>query len=129
MPLLMFLNKGEADYVLRDLHEGICKIHAVGTSLTLKALKNKYFWLTKKADTLDLVRRCDKCQRHAHVPRKPLVEQIPLTITWPFDQWEIDLLGPFYVAPSQLKYIVMAIEYFTKWIKAELLVTTNGRNV
>ena len=82
-----------------------------------------------KADALDLVKKCDKCQRHAHLPRKPSVEQTPLVISWPFDQWGIDLLGPFPTAPGQLKYLVVAIKYFTKWIKTESLVTISARNI
>ena len=43
MPLLMCLREEEADYVLRELHEGICGNHVGNSSLTLKALRNGYF--------------------------------------------------------------------------------------
>ena len=75
------LNEEEVDYVLRELHEGICENHATSTSLALKALRNRYFWPTTKASALDLVRRYDKCQRHAHIPKKLSAEQIPLMVT------------------------------------------------
>ena len=74
MPLLMFLNEEESNYVLRELHEGICRSHMVDTSLALKALRNGYFWPTMKADILNLVKKCDKCWRHANVSRKPSVK-------------------------------------------------------
>ena len=74
-----------------------------------------------KANALDLVKRCDKCQRHAYVLRKPSIEQLPVVMAWPFDQWGIYLLGSFLTTLGQLKYLVIAIEYFIKWIKAELL--------
>ena len=38
---------------------------------------------------------------------------------WPFHTWGIDILGPFPLAVRQMKYLVVAIEYFTKWIEAE----------
>jgi len=38
---------------------------------------------------------------------------------WPFHTWGIDILGPFPLAIRQMKYLVVAIEYFTKWIEAE----------
>ena len=66
MPLLIYLTDVESNYVLRELHERICGIHVTGTSLALKALRMDIL-----VDTLDLVKRCDKCQRHAHVLRKP----------------------------------------------------------
>ena len=85
MPLLMYLNEEEAKYVLRELHEGIYGSHIIGSSLTLKTLRNGYFWPTMKVDAPDLVKRCNKCQRHAYVPRKPSVEQTPLVVAWPFE--------------------------------------------
>ena len=35
------------------------------------------------------------------------------------DNWGIDILGPFPLAIRQMKYLIVAIEYFTKWIEAE----------
>ena len=71
MPLLMCLNEEEVNYMLRELHGRICGSHALRASLVLKALRNCYFWLSMKVDTPDLVKKCDKCQRHAHVLKKP----------------------------------------------------------
>ena len=82
-----------------------------------------------KADALDLVKKCDKCQRNAHILRKPSIEQTPLVVAWPFDQWGIDLLGLFLTTPGQLKYLIITIEYFTKWIEVEPLAMISARNV
>ena len=38
---------------------------------------------------------------------------------WPFHTWGIDILGPFPLAIRQMKYLIVAIEYFTKWIEVE----------
>ena len=62
MPLLLCLKEEEVEYVLRELHEGICGSQPVGSSLNLKALRNDCFLPTMKADTLDLLKRCDKCR-------------------------------------------------------------------
>ena len=56
MPLLMCLNEEEFDYVLRELHEGICESHIAEISLALKALRNGYFQPMMKANGLDLVK-------------------------------------------------------------------------
>ena len=74
MPLLMCLTNDEGIYVLRELHKGICGSHVVRMFLALKAIRNGYFWPTMKVDALDLVKGCDKCQRHAHVLREPSLE-------------------------------------------------------
>jgi hypothetical protein len=56
-------------------------------------------------------------------------ELTPLVFPWPFAWWGIDLLGPFPKAPGQLKYLVVAIDYSTKWIEAEPLAKITAKNV
>jgi hypothetical protein len=67
-------------------------------------------------DTKDYVNLYDKCQRHGDMYLAPPVELTSLVSPWPFAWWGIDLLGPFPKAAGQLKYLVSAIDYSTKWI-------------
>ncbi|KAL0401373.1 UNVERIFIED_CONTAM: hypothetical protein Slati_4167200 [Sesamum latifolium] len=39
----------------------------------------------------------------------------------PFMQWGMDIVGPFPLAASQRKFLLVAIDYFTKWVEAEPL--------
>ena len=48
---------------------------------------------------------------------------------WPFSQWGLDIMGPFPTAVRQLKFLVVGIDYFTKWVKAEALVTITEKNI
>jgi BRCT domain type II-containing protein len=41
--------------------------------------------------------------------------------TWPLQRWGLDLLGPLPRAQGNLKYVVVAVEYFSKWIEAKPL--------
>ena len=43
MPLIMCLNKKEVNYMLRELHEWICRSHIAKASLALKTLRNTHF--------------------------------------------------------------------------------------
>ena len=40
---------------------------------------------------------------------------------WPFVIWEIDLIGRVHKGIGSVKYAVLAINYFTKWIEAKAL--------
>jgi hypothetical protein len=36
----------------------------------------------------------------------------------PFDKWGIYLVGPFVPRKGQVKFLVVAVKYFTKWVEA-----------
>ena len=52
-----------------------------------------------------------------------------MTTPWPFAQWGLDIMGPFPIRRRQLKFLVVAIDYFTKWVKIEPLVTITEKNI
>jgi hypothetical protein len=43
--------------------------------------------------------------------------------TWQLQRWGMDLLGPLPPAQGNLRYVVVAVEYFAKWIEAKPLAT------
>ena len=45
----------------------------------------------------------------------------PIKVSWPFIQWGIDIVGPLLSAKFGKKFVVIAIDYFTKWAEAEAL--------
>ena len=47
----------------------------------------------------------------------------PISSPWPFAQWGIDIMGPFPLGKKQLRFLNVAIDYFTKWVEAELVTT------
>ncbi|GJU83180.1 reverse transcriptase domain-containing protein [Tanacetum coccineum] len=48
---------------------------------------------------------------------------------WPFYQWGMDILGPLPQASRKLKFVIVAIDYFTKWIEANPLARITGKDV
>ena len=38
-------------------------------------------------------------------------------------------MGPFSIAVRQLKFLIVGIDYFTKWVEAEALATITEKNV
>ena len=71
LPLLWRLSPGEANYALREIHEGICGNHFGGHSLANKALRQGYFLPTMVRDAQEFTKKCDKCQLFATIPRLP----------------------------------------------------------
>ena len=60
-PYLKCLGNEEADYVMREVHEGICGNHSGSRSLVHKLVQAGYYWPTMQADAEDYVKACDKC--------------------------------------------------------------------
>ncbi|GJT97951.1 reverse transcriptase domain-containing protein [Tanacetum coccineum] len=53
----------------------------------------------------------------------------PITSPWPFYKWGIDIAGPFLEGPGKVKFLMVAIDYFTKWIEAKPVATITGNQV
>ncbi|GJZ65338.1 reverse transcriptase domain-containing protein [Tanacetum coccineum] len=76
-----------------------------------------------------LIRACQDCQVHKPVPRSPQQKLSPITSPWPFYKWGIDIAGPFPEGPGKVKFLIVAIDYFTKWIEAKPMATITGNQI
>ena len=83
---LRCLGNEKADYVTREVHEGICRNHSGLRSLVHKLVRAGYYWPTMQVDAEAYVRACDKCQRFSNIIRQPTKELTPITAPWPFAQ-------------------------------------------
>ena len=79
-------------------------------------------------DAATCTRKCDKCQMFAPVDHLPHNEMVPITSPWPFSQWGIDILRPLPQVPLQRKFLIVTIDYFTKWIEAEPFAKITEKN-
>ncbi|GKV36665.1 hypothetical protein SLEP1_g44771 [Rubroshorea leprosula] len=129
MPLLRCLTPYEAEYAVREVHEGVCGTHIGGRTLAQKLLRHGYYWPTMVEDAQNYVKKCPTCQFNAddiHMPGEMLSS---LTSPWPFAQWGVDLLDPFIKGKGGCTFLVVAVDYFTKWIEAKPLSTTTERKI
>ncbi|GJY81299.1 reverse transcriptase domain-containing protein [Tanacetum coccineum] len=117
-PWLRCVMSLQENYVLREIHEGSCSMHAGTRSVVAKALRTGYYWPTMQKDARTLIRACQGCQVYWPVLRNPQQKLTPITSPWPFYKWGIDIAGPFSEGPGKVKFLIVAIEYFTKWIEA-----------
>nr|KYP75646.1 Retrovirus-related Pol polyprotein from transposon 17.6 [Cajanus cajan] len=113
----------------REIHEGICGSHSGGRTLAAKVSRAGYYWPTLKGDCAEFVKRCIQCQRHGNLIHASAAELHSISSPWPFALWGIDVLGPFPMARGQVKFLLVAVDYFTKWIEAEPLACISAANV
>ena len=91
LPYLRCLNKLEAEYVMREVHEGICRNHSGARSLVHKLVRAGYYWPTMQKDSISYIRSCDKCQRFGNLVHSPPEVLTLMMAPWPFAQWELDI--------------------------------------
>nr|KYP68865.1 Retrovirus-related Pol polyprotein from transposon 297 family [Cajanus cajan] len=128
-PLLKCLAPEQAHYVLREIHEGICGTHSGSRTLAAKVVRAGYYWPTMVADCAEFVQQCKPCQQFGPITHQPPEELHSITVPWPFSIWGMDILGPFPPAKAQVKFLIVAVDHFTKWIEAEAVATITASNV
>nr|GEX90785.1 reverse transcriptase domain-containing protein [Tanacetum cinerariifolium] len=128
-PWLRCVGPLQAEYVMKEIHEGSCSMHAGPRSVVAKAIRLGYFWPTMHKDAQDMIRKCSDCQIHRPVTRHPHQPLTPITALWPFYKWGIDIAGPFSKGPGKVKFLIVAMDYFTKWIEAKAVATITGGQV
>ncbi|GKC79155.1 reverse transcriptase domain-containing protein [Tanacetum coccineum] len=128
-PWLWCVGPLKADYVIREIHEGSCSMHAEPRSVVANAMRLGYYWPIMHRDTRNIIRACNDCQIYRPVPRNPQQPLTPITALWPFYKWGIDIAGPFPEGPGNDNFLIVAMDYFTKWIEAKAVSTITGNQV
>nr|GEY79176.1 reverse transcriptase domain-containing protein [Tanacetum cinerariifolium] len=114
--------------ILKACHEGPTGGHH-GANLTAKKVFDAgFFWLTIYRDAHNLVKSCDLCQRQGKISQRDEMPQNVIQVCEIFDVWGIDFMGPF---PSSRgnRYILVAVDYLSKWVEAKALPTNDARVV
>ncbi|XP_071695351.1 uncharacterized protein [Rutidosis leptorrhynchoides] len=120
-PHLRCLNPTQAESIIREVHEGMCALHSGHKTVASKIMRLGYYWPSMYRDAVEVIRKCHSCQLHAPVSKAPRHPMIPVASPWPFCKWAIDIVGPFPAGPGGVKFLVVAIDYFMKWVEAKPL--------
>ncbi|GJZ96311.1 reverse transcriptase domain-containing protein [Tanacetum coccineum] len=87
-----------------------------------------FFWPTIYRDAHTMIKFCDACQRQGKISQRDEMPQNVIQVCEIFDVWGINFMGQF---PSSRgnKYILVAVDYLSKWVEAKALPTNDARVV
>ncbi|XP_021861026.1 uncharacterized protein [Spinacia oleracea] len=119
LPLMRCISAYESARLIEEIHEGTCGNHLGGKTLALICQRQGYYWPTMLTDAQEYVKKCEKCQMFSAVINRPANDLMPILNPIPFAQWGMDILGSFTTATGGRKFLIVAVDYFTKWIEAE----------
>nr|GFA54887.1 reverse transcriptase domain-containing protein [Tanacetum cinerariifolium] len=114
--------------ILAAYHNGPIGGHHGVNYIAKKVFDSGFYMLTIYRDAHDMVKSFDSCQRQGKISQKDEMPQNTIQVSKIFDVLGIDFMGPF---PSSRgnKYILVDIDYLSKWVEAKALPTNDARVV
>jgi hypothetical protein len=112
------LTYDEAKKDLNECDSGACGSHMSGYATSQKILRAGYFRPSLFKDCITVIHKFHACQTYNNKIRSHRAPLYPVVFVGPFAKWGIDFMtcNPHLVGGHG--YIIVAVDYFTKWDEA-----------
>nr|GEX08756.1 reverse transcriptase domain-containing protein [Tanacetum cinerariifolium] len=118
----------EAIDILKACHSRPTEGHHGPNYTARKVFDSGFYWPTIYRAAQNFVKNYDVCQRQGKITQKDEMPQNSIQVCEIFDVWGIEFMGPFSSSRGN-KYILVAVDYLSKWVEAKALPTNDARVV
>ncbi|KAL0399653.1 UNVERIFIED_CONTAM: Retrovirus-related Pol polyprotein from transposon.6 [Sesamum radiatum] len=118
----------EMQSILGFCHDREVGGHHGGAKTAAKVLQCGFYWPSLFKDAHKYVSSCDQCQRTGNISHRNEMPLSNVLVCEIFDVWGIDFMGPFPKSYNNA-YILVAVDYVSKWVEAIGTPTNDGRVV
>ena len=103
--------------VLHDLHNTPTGGH-LGIAKTLGRVRERFYWSKCRRDVEDWCKSCDLCASRKGPSKKVRAPMAQYNVGAPMERLAVDVMGPLPETDSGNKYLLIAMDYFSKWPEA-----------
>ena len=114
--LQLVLPRAKVEAALRELHDGVLGGH-LGEDKTLSKVKERFYWPGYHADVCNWCRTCTDCAKRKIPVPKGKAALSSIKVGYPLQLVAVDILGPLPESENRHKYILVAGDYFTRWME------------
>jgi hypothetical protein len=117
--LLRCLGEEEAKLAVREVHDGIAGAHQSAYKMNCLLRRAGFYWPTMMDDCVKYQNSCKPCQRFRNIQSASVGIMNSIVKPWPFRGWGLGFIDD--IRPESSKghwFILVATDYFTKWIGA-----------
>lgn len=112
----LVIPKDKVAEVLRQLHDSPSGGH-LGVKKTLQRVRERFYWMNSSDDVKDWCKKCTTCATSNGPHRKRKAPMKQYNVGSPFERIALDIAGPFPVTEKGNKYMLVVMDYFTKWVE------------
>ncbi|CAF1205235.1 unnamed protein product [Adineta steineri] len=125
---LLVIPTSEIPHVLQLAHDHATAAH-LGRRKTLSRLTSRFYWSHMRRDVINYVRACILCQQYKPDNKKPGGLMKPIIVSEPWYTVGIDITGPLPKTRRGNRFILVVVDYFTKWVELFLLQSTKATTI
>ena len=124
---LLVIPKSLQNQILHWAHDHPTAGHVSRIKILFR-LSSRVYWPSMRRDVFKYIQSCPSCQKFKYKNAPTAFPMQLYTITQPWHTIGVDIMGLFPLTPSQKKFLLVIVDYFTRWMEMFALHNTTAND-